>query len=125
MSYPGSAAIENEIVLMRQQDIKEVTMPTPLQEQVIAFIRELREDKNLDRKPGVRASIGVVDRAKTTALVRGNSTVQPEDVQAVIASVLTHRMSLKPSVKYLEDPTKYILKKFDSFARDHDLGGDP
>ena len=126
MGYPENADIENQIVEMRRQKFDGVTFPDKLRQQVIAFIRQLRMDKNLDRHPGVRASIGIIDRATTTALLRGKKEVDGSDVQAVIASVLTHRMSLKPSIKYLEDPEKYLMKKFESFARDHDLeGGDP
>lgn len=126
VGYPETAAVEHEIVTRERASIDGVTIPDVLQQQVISFIRELRIDKNLDRKPSVRASIGVVDRAMTTALLRGNAEVQPADIQSVLASVLAHRISLKPSVKYLEDPEQYITKKFETFARDHELeGGDP
>lgn len=121
MSYPETAALENEIVENRRLDV--VRIPPELQQQVIAFVRELRLDKNLERKPSVRASIGVIDRAQTTALIRGHNEVLPEDVAAVIASVLSHRISLKPSVKYLEDPTRYVQQKFTQFSQDHGLGG--
>ncbi len=123
MGYPETAAIEHEIVTQQRQEIEGVAMPDALQLKVIAFIRQLRVDKNVDKKPSVRASIGVVDRSLTTALLRGRRIVAPEDIASVLPSVLAHRMSLKPSVKYLEQPEEYVRKQFETFSREHDLEG--
>jgi magnesium chelatase subunit I len=123
MGYPETSAIENQIVNMRRQHLSGVQMPELLQQQVIAFLRQLRADKNLDKKPGVRASIGLIDRSTATALLRGNKEVTLEDVLAVIASVIGHRISLKPSMKYLEQPEQYIFKQFQTFVRDHTMDG--
>ena len=123
MGYPETASIEDQIVTMRHQHLEGVTIEHRLQQQVISFIRQLRADKNIDKKPGVRASIGVIDRAQSTALLRGNKTVTTDDVIAVIGSVLGHRMSLKPSIKYLEQPENYVLKQFQTFVREHDMDG--
>jgi Mg-chelatase subunit ChlI len=124
MDYPETAAIEAEIVKMRQQSLPGVTMPDVLRQQVIAFVRQLRVDKNLEKRPGVRASIGIVDRSQAVALLRGNREVTVEDILAVLNSVLAHRISLKPSMRYLEQPEHYALKQFQTFVRDHmDRGG--
>lgn len=125
MSYPESARLEDEIVRNNRADLP-VDVPERLQLATISFVRELREDANLERKPGVRASIGLIDRAAALAMIRDRKRVEPEDIMCVIPSVLGHRISLKPSVKYLEDPVEYVKKLFTRFARDHDLeGGDP
>lgn len=123
IGYPETSAIEEQIVNDRRQSISGVDMPQTLQKAVIAFIRQLRMDKNLEKKPSVRASIGVIDRATAMAALRGNSIVTPDDVSDVLYSVLAHRISLKPSMKYLEDPATYLRKQFATFARDHDLEG--
>lgn len=123
MSYPESAALEDRIVTLRRQALPGVAVPEQLQQKVIAFIRQLRADKNLDKKPSVRACIGVIDRASGMAALRGHSVVTPEDVSAVIASVLSHRISLKPSIKYLENQEEYLMRQYNIFARDHDLEG--
>jgi Mg-chelatase subunit ChlI len=123
MGYPETASVEHQIVMMRRQTLEGVSMPERLQQQIITFVRQLRTDKNIDRKPGVRATIGVVDRATSTALLRGHKTVTVDDVVAVVASVLSHRMSLKPSIRYLEQPEQYIAKQFQTFVRDHDMDG--
>jgi magnesium chelatase subunit I len=123
MSYPETPVIENDIVTLCRQQLPDVEMPEKLQHQIISFIRQLRHDKNVDRKPGVRASIGVIDRSLTTALLRGHKRVELEDVLAVIPSVLSHRISLKASIKYLEQPEAYIFKQFQTFVREHNMDG--
>jgi len=125
IGYPESAAIEQEIVSLKRQD-HNVMFPDGLQQAVIAFIRQLREDPNIQQRPSVRASLGVIDRASGMAALRGHKTVMPEDVADVIVGVLAHRLSLKPSMKYVEDAAVYVQKQFERFSRDHDLeGGDP
>jgi Mg-chelatase subunit ChlI len=123
VGYPETGSMEHEIVTRRRTAIHGIAMPEKLQQQVITFIRQLRTDKNIDRKPGVRASIGVVDRSSATARLRGHHTVTVEDVASVIGSVVGHRMSLKPSIKYLEQPESYIQKQFTTFVRDHNMDG--
>jgi Mg-chelatase subunit ChlI len=126
MGYPENAAIEQDIVTMRRQDIEGVRISDLLQQQVIAFVRQLREDRNLDRKPSVRASIGIVDRSLALALVRGKRAVTIDEIEAVVPSVIAHRISLKPSIRYLERPEEYLKKQFSTFVREHNMdGGDP
>ena len=109
--------------MARRAAIPGTRMPDALQAAIIAFVRQLRADKNLERKPGVRASIGIIDRATAVASLRHRAIVAPEDVASVLASVLAHRIAFKPSVKYLEDPMQYLTKQWHAFARDHDLEG--
>ena len=123
VGYPETAAIEDQIVTMRRQNINGVRMPPHIQLQVISFIRQLRADKNLEKKPGVRASIGLIDRSIALASLRGVNEVSMEEVGACLTSVLAHRISLKPSVKYLEQPEKYALKQFQTYVREHEDGG--
>jgi magnesium chelatase subunit I len=123
MGYPETAELEHCVVTRERLRVDGVSIEDALQRAVIAFVRQLRIDKNVERKPSVRASIGIVDRALTTASLRGHARVTQEDIAAVIPGVLSHRMSLKPSVKYLESTEEYVRKQFAQFARDHDLEG--
>jgi len=126
MGYPETAAIEDEIVSLRRQKIEGARISAALQKHVVSFVRQLREDRNLDRKPGVRASIGIVDRSTALAVIRGKTEVTIDEITAVVPSVIAHRISLKPSIRYLEQPEEYVLKQFSTFVRDHNMdGGDP
>ncbi len=124
MDYPETMGIEEAIVAAKAREVSGIAFPPRLKTAVIAFIRGLREDKNLDRKPSVRATLGVVERSAAMAKVRGGKTVDADDIRAVIVSVLSHRISFKPSVKYLENLEEYVRDRFAEFATDHSLGGE-
>ncbi len=125
VGYPETGEVELRIV--RQQKLSlGAELPPGLEEHVVSFIRQLRLNPDVLKRPSVRASIGVVDRANAHAALAGRDRTTVEDIAAVLASVLAHRMSLKPSIKYLEEPDEFLRKQFESYARDHDLeGGDP
>jgi len=124
MGYPESLAVEETIVDDKALAFKGIEFPRTLKHGLLSFIRQLREDKNVEKKPSVRASIGVVERSQAMARIRGAKRVTLEDVQAVLISVLSHRISLKPSVKYLENVEEYVWDRFAAYAADHSLGGE-
>jgi magnesium chelatase subunit I len=124
MGYPENLAVEEAIVDAKACAFKGIEFPRTLKHGLLSFIRQLREDKNVEKKPSVRASIGVVERSQAMARIRGAKRVALEDVQAVLISVLSHRISLKPSVKYLENVEEYVRDRFAAYATDHSLGGE-
>ena len=85
----------------------------------ILFVRSLRDHKNILKKPSVRASIGIYERAQANAFLDKRKSVLPEDVAEAIISVLAHRIELKPSVKYLQSNEDFIKEQFDAFASQH------
>lgn len=123
MGYPETHAIEQEIVASKADRLP-VEFPAKLEEGVISFVRQLREDANIEKKPSVRATLGIIARAQAMALLRGGKRVTADDIKKVVVSVLSHRIQFKPSVKYLKDPEEYIEEKFAEFSLDHSLGGE-
>jgi len=118
MHYPETLDIEKKIVFKSGKKV--IDFPEKLLEGCLKFIRNLREDENIEKKPSVRASIGLYERAQTHALLSGKKTVSIHDVQAVLISVLSHRIRLKPSLKYLKKPEDYVKEEFEKFC---DKGG--
>ena len=123
MGHPESEEIELEIIKSHGQKIIEV--PSFIVETIVGFIHRLRNDENLQRKPSVRATLGLYDRAQTHALVDNKQRVGIEDLQAVVVSVLAHRIGLKPSAKYLQNTEEYISREFERFARERDASDGP
>ena len=115
MGYPETHAIEKEIVLSKGKKIPEVEFPDELIDMVIKFIRDLRIDANIDKKPSVRSSIGIYERAQAFAFLSGHTSVTSDDIKQIMLSVLSHRIKLKPSIKYLETPEKYLEEEFNKF----------
>ena len=81
-------------------------------------MRDLRLDDRLEKKPSVRASLGLYERAEANAVLRGGKKVSYKDVKEAVVSVLSHRISLKPSVKYLQSPMEFIRKEFEKFSNE-------
>ncbi|MEK6828477.1 MAG: ATP-binding protein, partial [Nanoarchaeota archaeon] len=110
MDYPESIDIEKKIVVMKGKKIANVN--DELLNLMVYFIRLLRQDEKLEKKPSVRASIGLYERAQSNALLKGRKNVQFEDIKDVLVSVLSHRIRLKPSVRYLQSIEEYIKEQF-------------
>jgi len=115
MEYPETTELEIEIVKKSGKQI--IEFPNQLLFNVVQFIRDLRADNDVEKKPSVRASIGLYERAQSNALIKGENKVLLKDVQDVIVSVLSHRISLKPSVKFLKSPEDYVKEEFEKFFK--------
>ncbi|RMF06534.1 AAA family ATPase [Candidatus Woesearchaeota archaeon] len=117
MGYPETLEEEKEIVKQNSEAICE--FPEELLEFTIAFVRNLRENKELEKHPGVRASIGLYERAQANARIRGGDRVLFEDVRKAVASVLSHRIRLAPTLKYLRSPEEFIRNKFEEHSENN------
>ncbi|MBI2146873.1 hypothetical protein HYU19_00165, partial [Candidatus Woesearchaeota archaeon] len=91
--------------------------PEQLLHLTVYFVRLLRESDKVERKPGVRATIGLYQRAQALAALLGKKCVSWDDVAAVAPSVLAYRMTLKPSVQYLQSPEEFVQDELKRFAQ--------
>ncbi|MBS3131814.1 MoxR family ATPase [Candidatus Woesearchaeota archaeon] len=110
VSYPEN--IGTEIKIVKEKGKQLTTVPEKLMTLMVYFVRMLREDRNIEKKPSVRASLGLYERSQANALIDERKEVNFEDIKEAIISVLSHRIRLKPSVKYLQAPEDYIRQKF-------------
>ena len=115
MGYPETIEIENEIVIKKGEKA-DVDFPEKLLHLAVYFVRLLREDEKLSKKPSVRASIGLYERAQSNALLKGKKSVSFSDIEDAVISVLSHRIELKPSAKYLETPQEFVKEEFKKFC---------
>ena len=74
--------------------------------------------KRTAKKPGVRASLGLYERAQANAIIRNSKKVEITDVTKAIISVLSHRIDLKPSIKYLQTPENFITEEYKKFSKE-------
>ena len=114
VSYPETLEIEKEITKTKGNKL-DVKFPDLLLTNAILFVRLLRENTDLERVPSVRASLGLYERAQSNAVLNKNNEVSMEDIKEAIISVLAHRIRLKPGVKYLTNPNKFIEKELNEF----------
>ena len=110
MGYPENIEIEKKIIISKGKKLSNIS--DELITLIAYFVRLLRADEKLEKKPSVRASIGLYERSQSNALLSGRKNVQFEDIKEVLVSVLSHRIRLKPSVRYLESVENFIIEKF-------------
>lgn len=110
MNYPETLESEKEIVITKGEKLTEIS--DKFVTLIVYFIRLLREDENLEKKPSVRASLGLYERSQANAIINGRKEVNFDDIKEAIISVISHRIRLKPSIKYLQSPTDYVKQKF-------------
>jgi magnesium chelatase subunit I len=126
MSYPESLEIEKAILEEKAKSL--VKISKDMKNMIVGFVRSLREDKNLEKLPSVRATIGLYERAHANAYMREHKEVEFKDVLDAVRSVISHRIRLKPSIKYIEEPGAYVDSKFEKFVEENypneEQGGD-
>lgn len=116
-SYPDTAQDEEAIVVKRSAEV--AACSEKLRGFMIQFIRELRQHEDVQRKPSVRASIGLYERSQANAVIDERKEVLFKDIQKAVVSVLSHRITLKPSVKFLRSPESFIQEVFEKFSAQH------
>ncbi|MBI5389209.1 ATP-binding protein [Candidatus Woesearchaeota archaeon] len=112
MSYPEK--LEQETAIVKKSGKSLLPFPGKLLEVTLHFVRLLRENKHLEKVPGVRASLGLYERAQATALIHKRREVEFLDVRDALVSVLSHRIRLKPSYAYLQTSTKFLREQMKS-----------
>ena len=110
MDYPENLQIEKQIVSLKGQKL--IEFPDKLLSNSIYFVRLLRENAKVEKKPSVRASLGIYERAQANAFLKGKKSVSFDDVKDAILSVLSHRIELKPSARYLQSPEQFVQEEF-------------
>ena len=112
--YPTKQQDEEQIVRARGQKL--VEFPAELYAGMIEFIRNLRDNKNIEKVPSVRASIGLYERSQAVAQINGRDKVSPFDIMEALPSVLAHRIRLKPSVGYTTTTEKFLSEQFSEYC---------
>jgi len=115
MNYPENKDIEVEILNRHAKKIDGVNFSENMLDILVSFVRSLRGSQKLERVPSVRASIGLYERSLANALIRGAKEVDFSDIKNSFDTVLSHRIKLKPSIKYLMSASEFINKELGSF----------
>ena len=115
MDYPET--LDEEVAIVKQS-ARINKMNEALIKTAVDIVRVLRNSEELEKKPSVRASIGLVERASALAELE-NREVSIDDIFRVAKSVLAHRIRLKPSARYMKSEAEFI----DRFIKDYSAKG--
>ena len=117
VKYPENIENELKIIEIKGKRLKEVEFNKELLKIVLGFIHELRMNKDIERAPSVRASLGLYERAQANAFLRSSKKVEIDDIINALFSVISHRIRLKPSIRYLMNEKEFIKKTFNEFLK--------
>lgn len=94
---------------------RKVGVSPRVRDYIIALVSRARGMQELRAIPGPRASVWMLKGARALAFLEGRDYALPDDVKAIAANVLAHRMKVKPEFFGDEEaePAKLIGKALD------------
>jgi MoxR-like ATPase len=79
--------------------VTQVTLSEPVADYVVRLVRATRESNDLSLGASPRAAVLLAGAARSRAALDGRDYVLPDDVKALAAGVLRHRLALSPSAE--------------------------
>ena len=116
MGYPETQELEERIVARKGKNLG-VVVPENVLSGIVHLVRLTRDDERISRPAGLRASIGLFERAQSNALLDGRREAIISDVLDVAESVLSHKLKLSPKHKHTTSPED-VVKDLSEKARD-------
>jgi MoxR-like ATPase len=95
---------------MRKQ-VSDVHMAEEIEAYIFSIVRKTRENDDILLGCSPRAAISLYKASKAKAYVEGRDFVIPEDIQTLAEDVLSHRMVLKPEIKYRGETGRSMIGK--------------
>ena len=94
-----NAVIDPSVVAGLQNLAASLTVDDAVLGYAVRLARTTRDNQNLSRGAGPRASIALVRCARARALMAGRTFATPDDVKSVALAVLRHRVSVAPELE--------------------------
>ncbi|MBB4857607.1 MoxR-like ATPase [Novosphingobium chloroacetimidivorans] len=79
--------------------VAQVTLAEPVADYVVRLVRATRESNDLSLGASPRAAVLLAGAARARAALEGRDYVLPDDVKALAAACLRHRLALSPSAE--------------------------
>ncbi len=101
--------VEKQEALRMQESIREVYIEPSLKQYLVDIVAATREHRLLALGASPRASLGLMRTGQARAALQGRDYVLPDDVKALAAPVLGHRLILKPEAKVRESDVASLV----------------
>ncbi len=102
---------ERDEVLQMQQNIRDVHIDPSLKQYMVDIVAATREHSSLVLGASPRASIGLMRTGQSRAALQGREYVLPDDVKALAAPVLCHRLIPKPEARIRPDEVASVVSE--------------
>ena len=89
-------ALSGEQVTSLRQQVKTLLIEEKLLQFIAKLIHQTRNHKSIYLGASPRASLAIMNASKAMAAMQGRDFVTPEDILAIVAPVLRHRIILAP-----------------------------
>ncbi len=99
-----------EIVAM-QTGVREVFVSDAVRDYIVEIVRATRESNQLLAGASPRGSLHLMRAAQAHAVLQGSEFVRPDDVKAMAASVLSHRVLARAEVKARGSTAESVILK--------------
>jgi MoxR-like ATPase len=97
-------------LLAAQDAVRQIHVAEAARKYMVSLVRAVREHPDVAVGPSTRASLGLFRTCQARAAVEGRDYVLPDDVKALIQSVVGHRFILSPQAQLRDQTRSQILK---------------
>ncbi|MCJ7750180.1 MAG: MoxR family ATPase [Armatimonadetes bacterium] len=109
------AVVSREEVLRMQESVKDVHIDPSLKQYMVQLVAKTRNHPMLALGASPRASLGLMRTGQALAALQGREFVLPDDIKGLAASVLCHRLILKPEARVRQaDLVELVAELVDS-----------
>ncbi len=122
MHYPENPQIEAKIAEEKGEDLG-VSVPRPVMDLIVDIVRATRSDERIEMPAGVRATIGLYERAQSNAMVKRRQEADFEDVVDVAESVIAHRIKIAPRFRHTTTPEEVVSEMVKRAVSKRSTGG--
>jgi MoxR-like ATPase len=106
----GAVSTTDEILAM-QRFCTDVELPEPVKMYIVDVCQATRTDPSLLMGASSRASLALVKASRVRAASQGRDVVLPDDVRALLAPVIEHRLILTPDAQLRDETVKAVLDR--------------
>jgi MoxR-like ATPase len=106
-----SQIVDSETMIEMQTAIRDVFVHATVRDYIVDVVRATRESNQLLMGASPRGSLLLMRAAQGHAAMKGNEFVQPDDVKAMAASVLSHRVLSRPESRARGLSTEEIVTR--------------
>jgi len=105
------AILNRETILELREKVAQVFVKESIEKYILRIVRKTRENENIILGCSPRATISLYNASKAFALLKGRDFVAPEDVSQLAVDVLSHRIIVKPEVKYRGKTNAMVIEE--------------
>lgn len=103
--------VDRKTIISMQEMIKHIHVAQNLKRYMVEIIRATRENADIYLGASPRGSLGLFRVSQARAAINGRDYVIPDDIKALVESVLAHRLLVDPAARLRDIGPSVILQE--------------